>query len=245
MRIPRIYTPQVLAGDSLILLETGPGHHVARVLRLGVGDALVLFDGGGGEYPAVITSIDNKQVEVKAGIRRALDCESPLHIHLGIALSRGERMDWIVQKSTELGVNAITPLLTEHTGVKLAGERAEKKIEHWRQVAISACEQCGRNRVPVINPLQRLDNWLAATDAERKLVLHHRAGDRQVKAGQTPSTVALLVGPEGGLSEEEIAAAERAGFSALRLGPRVLRTETAPLAAIVLLQGRWGDMLPR
>ena len=244
MRIPRIYTPQILASDASIWLEPEPSHHVARVLRLAVGDALALFDGSGGEYPAVITSIDKKQVEVLTGTHRARDCESPLHIHLGIALSRGERMDWIVQKSTELGVGAITPLFTEHTGVKLAGERAEQKIEHWRQVAISACEQCGRNRVPVINPLQRLDNWLAGTEAERKLVLHHRAGDSPLKSEPAPSTAALLVGPEGGLSGEEIAAAEGAGFSALCLGPRVLRTETAPLAAIVLLQGCWGDMLP-
>ena len=244
MRIPRIYTPQSLESDSSILLEPEPSHHVVRVLRLGVGDSVALFDGSGGEYPAIITSIGKKRVEVKTGSHRALDCESPLRIHLGIAISRGERMDWIVQKSTELGVSAITPLFTEHTGVKLPGERAEKKIQHWRQVAISACEQCGRNRLPAIHSPQSLDDWVAATDAEGKLVLHHRAGNSLVRAGQAPSTVALLVGPEGGLSEEEVAAAERAGFVSVRLGPRVLRTETAPLAAITLLQGRWGDMAP-
>jgi len=242
MRLPRIYTAQGLGSGITLSLAPEPSRHIARVLRMGVGDALVLFDGSGGEYPADILAIGKKQVEVRTGNHRATECESPLHIHLGIAISRGERMDWIVQKSTELGVGAISPLFTEHTGVKLAGERAEKKIEHWRQVAISACEQCGRNRLPAVHHPLPLGHWTESTEAERKFVLHHRASESPPGVGRDPSTVALLVGPEGGLSEEEIAAAERAGFASLRLGPRVLRTETAPLAAIALLQSYWGDM---
>lgn len=243
MRTTRIHTAQHLQGNSVVVLEPEPSHHLARVLRLTVGDEVTLFDGRGGEYPGEITAIDKKHVTVATGAHLPRDNESPLHIHLGIAISRGERMDWIVQKSTELGVASVAPLLTEHTGVKLDGERAQKKIEHWRQVAISACEQCDRNRPPAIHELQTLGHWLAAAVAERRFVLHHRADSIEV-AGEPPASVALLIGPEGGLSAGEILLADQAGYAALRLGPRVLRTETAPLAAIAILQGWWGD-LPR
>ncbi len=244
MRVTRIYTSQTLGPNQDIELEPGPSHHLARVLRLGAGDSLTLFNGLGGEYPGSITAVDKKQVRVLTGEHRDIERESPLSIHLGIAVSRGERMDWLVQKSTELGVTALTPLLTEHTGVKLSGERATRKIRHWQQIAISACEQCGRNRPPAIHPLQPLEHWLAATTAERKFVLHHRAD--ALEAGEQPASIALLVGPEGGLSgESEVSAAAEAGYTALRLGPRVLRTETAPLAAIAILQSCWGDMKPQ
>jgi 16S rRNA (uracil1498-N3)-methyltransferase len=244
MRITRIYTAQRLDSNSTIVLEPEPSHHLARVLRLGVGDSLVLFNGDGGEYPGEITAIDKKSVTVETGARCELNCESPLDIHLGIAVSRGERMDWIVQKSTELGVRSLTPLFTEHSGVKLSADRADKKIQHWQKIAVSACEQCGRNRLPTIYPVQTLNLWLESTEAERKFVLHHRA-ERNAGAGNAPATIALLVGPEGGLSEQEIEAAEQAGYASMSLGPRVLRTETAPLAAITLLQGWWGDMGPK
>ncbi len=243
MRTTRIHTAQRLGSNTVVTLEPAPSHHLTRVLRLAVGDNVTLFDGQGGEYPGEITAIDKKHVSVLTGSHLPRDNESPLRIHLGIAVSRGERMDWIVQKATELGVTALTPLSTEHTGVKLAGERADKKLQHWRQIAISACEQCGRNRLPAIHALQSLDVWLAATTAERKFVLHHRADALDI-GGKSPASVALLIGPEGGLGMSEILLAERAGYAALRLGPRVLRTETAPLAAIAILQGWWGD-LPR
>lgn len=241
MRIPRIYTGQALQAESTFELESGPSQHIARALRMQVGDALVLFDGRGGEYPATITSLSKKHVSVSIGPYREQDVESPLSIHLGIAVSRGERMDWVVQKATELGVTEITPLFSERTEVKLKGERADKKLRHWQQIAISACEQCGRNRVPPIQPLGGLDQWLGSVQAQRKFVLHHRS-DPQADAGEAPTSIALLVGPEGGLSAEEIGAAESAGFLPLRLGPRVMRTETAPLAALAILQARWGDM---
>jgi 16S rRNA (uracil1498-N3)-methyltransferase len=243
MRITRIYTAQSLHGNSPIKLEPEPSHHLVRVLRLGVGDSVTLFDARGGEYPGKITAVDKRHVHVTTGPHLPAERESPLPIHLGIAVSRGERMDWIVQKSTELGVSALTPLSTEHCGVRLAGERADKKILHWRQIAISACEQCGRNRLPVIHPLQALEYWLAATAAEQRFVLH--PGVEPVQAVRhPPASIALLVGPEGGLSEREVEAARQAGYTALRLGPRVLRTETAPLAAIAILQAYWGDMRP-
>jgi 16S rRNA (uracil1498-N3)-methyltransferase len=242
VRIPRIHTQQLLQPHSTIELETGPSQHLARALRMQAGNELVLFDGRGGEYPALIASLDKKNVSAVTAEHRDTDVESPLSIHLGIAVSRGERMDWVVQKTTELGVSAITPLLTERTDVKLSGERAEKKIRHWQQVAISACEQCGRNRVPRIATLQQLSHWLEQTEADRKLVLHHRADDLSGHGNTQPKSLALLIGSEGGLSDFEISLAEQASFQSLRLGSRVLRTETAPLAAIAILQARWGDM---
>lgn len=181
---------------------------------------------------------------VTTGQARNLSRESTADIHLGIAVSRGDRMDWVVQKATELGVSHVSPLLTERVEVKLSGERAEKKLRHWRQVAISACEQCGRNTLPNVSPLQGVNAWLDGTVAERRFVLHHRALQNSSSSTRTPESVALLIGPEGGLSDAEIQRAEQAGYEALRLGPRVLRTETAPLAAIAILQSIWGDMQP-
>ena len=241
MRIPRIYTGQVLQAESTFELEPGPSQHIARALRMQVGDSLVLFDGRGGEYPAVIAELAKKHVAVTTGKHHLQDVESPLAVHLGIAVSRGERMDWIVQKATELGIAAITPLFSQRTEVKLKGERADRKLRHWQQIAVSACEQCGRNRLPVIHAIRDIDNWLQATEADRKFVLHHRS-DQCANSDRAPHSLALLVGPEGGLTPEEISAAEGNGYQPLRLGPRVLRTETAPLAAIAILQARWGDM---
>lgn len=241
MRIPRIFTPQNLTAGSSVELEPSARAHVARALRMSEGDRIVLFNGEGGEFLAELQSVGKNQVIATLGESRSADLESPLAIHLGIAVSRGDRMDWVVQKATELGVRQISPLFTERTEVKLKGQRADKRLLHWRQVAISACEQSGRNRLPTLNPLMDLQAWVQATRADCKFVLHHRAVTPE-PTSPDPATVALLIGPEGGLSETEIATAECAGFSALALGPRVLRTETAPLASIAILQARWGDM---
>lgn len=240
MRMPRIYTHQPLQANTTVALEPGPSQHLARALRMQPGDGLLLFDGHGGQYPAIITDVDRKQVTVTTTERDDTEVESPLGLHLGIGMSRGDRMDWVVQKATELGVTAITPLNTERTELRLKGDRLEKKRAHWQQVAISACEQCGRNRVPEVAAPRSLADWLAGCEADLRLVLHHRA-DRASPAS-APGSVALLVGPEGGLSDTEIALSETAGFVSLRLGPRVLRTETAPLAALAIIQARWGDM---
>ncbi|MEH6586743.1 MAG: 16S rRNA (uracil(1498)-N(3))-methyltransferase [Halioglobus sp.] len=241
MRIPRIHTGQVLQAESTFDLEPGPSQHLSRALRMQQGSPLILFDGRGGQYPATISCIDKKRVSVTTGEHRDVEVESPLAVHLGIAVSRGERMDWVVQKATELGVTQITALITERSEVKLKGERVTKKQDHWQQIAISACEQCGRNRVPVINALQPLSSWLAESEANLRLVLHHRA-DKLPEQEHSPKTVALLIGPEGGLSDSEILLAQQQAFQSLRLGARVLRTETAPLAALSILQARWGDM---
>lgn len=241
MRTPRIHTTQALAPGTEVTLEPGPSQHLSRVLRMTPGAAVLLFDGAGLEYSARILAIDRKQVTAVLLEPQPPRQESPLWIHLGIGISRGDRMDWVIQKATELGVAAISPLLTTRTEVRLRGERETRKLQHWQQVAISACEQCGRATVPRVYEPAPLAQWLELGDTERRFVLHHRATPGA--GGSTaPRSTSLLVGPEGGLEEAEIQAAEAADFEALALGPRVLRTETAPLAALAILQARWGDM---
>ena len=244
MRIPRIFTDQPLSSGASLALTGSAARHLSSALRMSVGQEITLFNGLGGEFSATLTSTAKSQVDVSLGDCREIDRESPLKIHLAIAVSRGERMDWIVQKATELGVTEITPLFSERTEVKLNGERLEKKLRHWQQVSISACEQCQRNKLPKINNALTLDQWLSQTDEDSqqlKLVLHHRS-DKTLAEHQTPKSVCLLVGPEGGLSDNEISRAMDKGFAPLTLGPRVMRTETAPLASISIMQSLWGDM---
>ena len=240
VRISRIYTDAPLQSGQQLGLDEKSSHHLSRVLRHKVQDQLVLFNGDGREYQAVISSIDKKQVVVSVGSYSAPCTESYLQIHLGIAMSKGDRMDWVLQKSTELGVTAIYPLVTERTELKLKGDRLDKKLAHWRQVIISACEQCGRNILPSLHHPVTSQQWSESIEADRKLVLHHR-GAESIDSPASVGSVALLIGPEGGLSVEEIAHAQKQKFQALTLGPRVLRTETAPLAAISVLQYVWGD----
>jgi 16S rRNA (uracil1498-N3)-methyltransferase len=242
MRCPRIYSAQVLALGAQITLEADAAHHLARVLRLPIGSPLILFNGDGNEYPAEIIALDKKNVVVVISNVLTEARESPLAIHLGVAISKGERMDWVIQKATELGVTEISPLQSERVEVRLHGEREEKKLAHWRAVAISACEQCARNRIPVIDDVQPLFNWIENIQVDAKFVLHHRSVAVLHAQNAAPKSVALLIGPEGGLSEAEIGTAEQRGFRPLRLGPRVLRTETAPLAALSVLQYLWGDL---
>ncbi|HET8711910.1 MAG TPA: 16S rRNA (uracil(1498)-N(3))-methyltransferase, partial [Spongiibacteraceae bacterium] len=210
--------------------------------RMQCGESLKLFNGDGCEYEATIAGVDKKSVQVTIAAASAIERESPLTIHLGIAISKGERMDWVIQKATELGVTHITPLLTERVEVRLQGEREEKKLQHWRSIAISACEQCARNRLPGIDTPIALATWLDSIAADAKFVLHHRSAVALDSRADKPRSVALLIGPEGGLSETEIASAEKKGFAPLRLGPRIMRTETAPVAALSIFQFLWGDL---
>ena len=242
MRNPRIYTPTALHSGADFVLEEQPSRHLSRSLRLGKGDPLTLFDGTGGEYNANIVDVGKKHVTVHTGEHQTIERESTLPIHLGVAVSRGDRFDWVIQKATELGATSISPLNTQRTGVRLQGDRAAKKLAHWQQIVISACEQCGRNRLPQLNALQDVQRFVETTPADQKLVLHHRAG--ATVSGSQPADVALLIGPEGGLTETEIEQAEGCGYQSLSLGPRIMRTETAPLAALAILQGHWGDMVP-
>ncbi len=241
MRIPRLFTEASLQRGQSVQLEEKASHHLTRVLRHRAGDRLTLFNGDGYQYSATLQSIEKKQATVTIGAAETVDTESPLNTHLGIAVSKGDRFDWVIQKATELGVTTITPLTTARTEFKLDAERQQKKWNHWRQVSISACEQCGRNRLVDLQPITSLGAWLPSVNAERKLVLDHRA-DPTPPVAATPASAALLIGPEGGLGAEEIDRALAAGFSPLQLGPRVLRTETAPVAALTLVQHLWGDL---
>lgn len=241
MRIPRIYTEQPLQANTDIELEENASRHLGKVLRMQAGRELVLFNGQGGEYAATVSEVGKKAVRVSITAFNPVERESPLPIHLAIGVSRGERMDWVLQKATELGVTKITPLFTERTEVKLSGPRLEKKQQHWQQILISACEQCQRNSLPQLNGAQRFDEWLPSVDESRRFVLHHRT-DVALADSAKPQSVALVIGPEGGLSTAEIQRALQHEFQPLALGPRVFRTETAPVAALSVLQYLWGDL---
>lgn len=241
MRIPRVYLAQPLSITEQLLLNESASHYLAKVLRMGPGRELILFNGAGGEYLAEIIEAGKKSVSVRIKSFSADNRESSLSIELAIGISRGERMDWVLQKATELGVRKITPLITERTEVKIAGERQDKKMQHWQQILISACEQCQRNILPQLNEPMEFNNWVKVVTAEKKFVLHHRH-EKTLQTNEKPSSVCVLIGPEGGLNEDEIQLAESHSFASLRLGPRVLRTETAPIAAISLVQYLWGDL---
>ncbi len=244
-KAPRIHVAAdfIVGGD--VVLPEGPARHVARVLRLGEGDALRLFDGAGQEARAVLMEANRKRVVARIESVEPGGGESTLAVHLGQAISKGDRMDYAIQKAVELGVAAITPLYTEHGDVRLRGEREAKKLAHWQAVAASACEQCGRTRVPPVHPPMALADWLAERDEALRLVLHP-ATDSESKAllecEAAPASVALVIGPEGGLAEAELGVARDRGFAPLSLGPRILRTETAPVVALSLLQHRFGDL---
>jgi 16S rRNA (uracil1498-N3)-methyltransferase len=239
MRISRIHTPQPLQAGVEVTLDEQRSHYLTRVLRLPLGASLIVFNGDGLEYPATLNSADKKYTRIVLAEPVQPNTESALHTVLGLGISRGERMDYAIQKSTELGVSVITPLLTEHCEVKLSGERIEKRLEHWRQISISACEQCGRVRLPVIESPQPLASWLRSEPAGLKLLFDHTQAAPLPKA-KPDNGVALLIGPEGGFSDSELAQAHAAGFTGIALGTRVLRTETAPVAALAVLQYLWG-----
>jgi 16S rRNA (uracil1498-N3)-methyltransferase len=238
MRLSRFFVDAPLSLGQHDLPED-QAHYISRVLRHNVGDAVQLFDGSGQEYLGELIEVGKKSVRVELREHFNGQAESPLHIHLGQGLSRGERMDWAIQKATELGANEISLIITERCEVRLKDERADKRLAHWRQIAISACEQCGRSSVPVIHPPISLADWLKQVEAELKLVLHPVAEPWASHA--KPQSLAFLIGPEGGLSEAEVTQAQNQGFSAARLGPRVLRTETAPVVALSVAQQLWGD----
>ncbi|MCP8899921.1 16S rRNA (uracil(1498)-N(3))-methyltransferase [Gilvimarinus xylanilyticus] len=241
MRIPRLYLEHTLEARQTLTLTDRQAHYVARVLRMGSGRPLTVFNGEGGEFSARILDADKKNVTLEIGDHLAENRQSPLEIELAIGLSRGERWDWVLQKATELGVTRLVPLVTERTEVKLKGERLEKKQAHWQQICISACEQCQRNILPQLDSVCTLQDYLPQARGAEKYVLHHR-DSRRLDSGAAPASVSLLIGPEGGLSDTEIEAARQAGFSPLTLGPRVLRTETAPIVALSLVQHLWGDL---
>lgn len=242
MRFTRFYYPQSLAGQTLVELDEAAAHHAAKVLRLTLGDGIVLFDGNGGEYAARIAGVSKHAVSAAIERHLAVEREASTQVCVAQAVSTGERMDFTLEKCTELGAASFQPVIAQRSVVRLSEERAQRRREHWQRVVISACEQCGRNRVPPVAPVTDLHEWLTAPSAATRVVLAPEAKQRLGEAVQAAANIELLVGPEGGFTDDELAAAMRAGYTAVSLGPRVLRTETAAAAALAALHALRGDL---
>ena len=256
MRLTRVYVEAALTPGSLVELPPDTASHLAKVLRARSGDELVLFNGDGREFNGAIEAVRGSRVSASVGDGRQVDRESPLAITLVQCVPRGDRMDFIVQKATELGVARIVPVLSQRSVVRLDKAHAQSKAIHWRAVAVSACEQCGRNRLPAIEAAQPLLNYLGAAMGEAapcagpRLVFEPESALHPQAMAQVPGGAAdiaivdaqIAIGPEGGFASDELEAFRVAGFSQVGLGPRVLRTETAAIAAVVCLQARFGDM---
>jgi 16S rRNA (uracil1498-N3)-methyltransferase len=240
MMNPRFFCPEGLLPDSDMPLPAAVAHHAERVLRLAIGDEVILFDGAGGECAATLLAL-GKQPVARLGPRLAMERESPLAITLVQALASGDKMDWIVQKAVELGAVAVQPVAAERSLLKLSGDRAAKRVAHWQQIAVSACEQSGRNRVPVVGEILPLARYLALPAQGLRLILAPGAEGALARRAPPGGPLSVLIGPEGGWSPSELALAEHAGCAPLALGPRVFRTETAGLAALAALQTLWGD----
>lgn len=243
MRIPRIYLPIDLSASQSTELSEHAFQHAIKVLRLKQHAPLILFDGLGNECHASIETINKKNAIVKIGKQVVNKTESKLRIHLGLGISKGERMDYAIQKAVELGVTEITPLFTEHCVVNLDDKRSQKRLEHWRGVIISACEQCGRNQLPILHDANQLISW-ADTQHTLCLILDPQAHDTFSAYKPDNNKINVLVGPEGGLSANEISGLSvKDHCHTVRFGPRILRTETAAVSAITAMQLLWGDLL--
>lgn len=247
MRTVRIYQPGPYAVGETVVLSPQASQHVQVVLRMKLGETLTLFCGDNREFQTVITQIDRKMVSVMIQAVAEVNRESSRAIHLAAALSKGERMELVIQKAVELGIHSITPLLTAHCVVRLDEKRLSKKQLQWQAIAIAACEQCGRNQLPIIYPLCPLPHYLQHCQTSLKLLLSPyatkswRTGLKSIE-DQPSAQVTLLIGPEGGLREDEVDMAIECGFSAITLGPRILRTETAAMAALTVIQAVMGDL---
>jgi 16S rRNA (uracil1498-N3)-methyltransferase len=256
VRLTRVFVDGELQSGSVVELPRETSAHLAKVLRARGGDELVLFNGDGREFTGVIEKVQGSRVSAAIGAARSMDRESPFQLTLVQCVPRGDRMDFIVQKATELGVVRIVPVLSQRSVVRLDESQSVSKQAHWRAVAVSACEQCGRNRVPSVDTPLPLLSYLGALAAETmagdalRLVLEPERAQRternghslDIAASQSASGAEIAIGPEGGFAPEELEAFDLSTFSRLSLGPRVLRTETAAIAAIVVLQARFGDM---
>lgn len=244
MRVSRVYLPLELTTDATVPITDKTFHYLTRVLRLGANAPLAVFNGEGGEYDATIIEVTKKTALIRTTTFRDDDAESPLRITLAQGLAKGEKMDWIVQKATELGVNEIQPLFTRYSDVKLNDERAEKRRQHWQEIAISACEQCGRNRVPAIHSPISISDWLTSLDQpqpdEKRIVFQPQQSVNTSSA--SVSSARLLIGPEGGFHDDELKHAGSLGFKFRSMGPRILRSETAAVTAMCLAQTWWGDL---
>ena len=245
MRIPRLYIPQPLARGETLNISGQPAHHVIHVLRMRTGSALTLFNGNGSEYRAILNTLGRSEITVTIDEPSAGIGESVLDITLVQGIARNDRMDLILQKAIELGVRAIQPVWMERSQTRIKGTRLEKRMHHWRGITTSACEQCGRNILPSLLPPLDLPHWLGALPAGGRRLLLQPESDLNLRQLTGPEgAILLLVGPEGGLSTAEHMLAEQAGFLGIRLGPRILRTETAAIAALAGMQTLWGDFAP-
>ena len=241
MRVPRLFIDQPLRTDEPVALDRRTHDHAVKVLRLRAGDRLCLFNGRGGEFAATLTSGPDRTLQALVGEFTPDRTESPLNVRLLQGISRGERMDYTLQKAVELGVGEIVPLVTERTVLRLAGEREARRLAHWRGVVLAACEQSGRTRLPPVGEPRPFATQLAQPLDGAGLLLDPRAGQALMQTGPYQGTVNVLIGPEGGLSPTEVATAQAAGYCGVRIGPRVLRTETAAVVALALLQALGGD----
>lgn len=243
MRLTRVFVDRPVSAGQQLLLEGSAANHLMRVLRLRSGDALTVFDGSGGEFAARVAQFRRETVVVSVQEHRALERESPLSLTLAQGISRGERMDWIVQKATELGVSRIVPVFTKRSVVRLDEKQAERKLQHWRAIAVAACEQCGRNRIPTLAAPVDFFEVIAPDPSGCDRLLLSPTGDLRIDDLEgVRAEITVLIGPEGGLEDSEHEAAMAAGFKAVRLGPRVLRTETAAVAALTIIQRYFGDL---
>ena len=244
MRLTRVYVETPVTTGKRLVIEGTAANHITRVLRLRSGDELTVFDGSGGEFGARIEEFRKDAVVVGVDEHRTADRESPLSLTLAQGISRGERMDWIIQKATELGATRIVPVFTQRSVVRLDDKQAGRKLQHWRAITVAACEQCGRNRLPdLATPVEFFDVLPASfTPNATRLLLSPHADLRIDDLRDIQGGVSVLIGPEGGLDEVEQEAAIAAGFKAVRMGPRVLRTETAAIAALTILQRYFGDL---
>jgi 16S rRNA (uracil1498-N3)-methyltransferase len=241
MPVPRIFCDVRLGPGAQFALPADAANHVARALRLQHGDAITVFDGQGGEYDATILRIDRGHVDVKVGAFDPVEREAPVAVNLVQGIPESDKMDWIIQKAVELGVASIRPVVCDRSVVRLAGERAARREAHWQRVAVAAVEQCGRNRVPQVLAPVPFSSWIAPGTAGAARWLLAPGAPPLAQQARPEGAVELLVGPEGGFSEREGDLAHSAGFRAFSLGPRVLRTETAPLAALAAINALWGD----
>jgi len=243
VRVPRIFHDGIYAAGDNIQLSPDASHHVINVLHMKPGQSIILFNGGGGYFDCTIQSVVRKHnVDVEIGQHHTDDKTPTLHLTLAQGVARGQRMDYTLQKAVELGVTGIVPVLCEHGTVKLAGERQDKRLEHWRKLIINACEQCGVNRIPSLQSPQNLDDWVGKQCTGLKIILHPESERSLSHLRQPDRNIVLLVGPEGGFSDREVRLALANGYQAVRFGPRVLRTETAAVVAITACQVLWGDI---
>jgi len=242
MTQPRCYIPQPLESGQIIELPADIAHHLSNVLRLRVAQPLVLFNGQGGEYMAHMTLVEKKRVQVLVDTYTDIHRESPLSITLAQGISRGQKMDYTIQKAVELGIQRIVPILNERTSIRLSDDRKRKKHEHWQKIIIAACEQCGRNSLPVLDPPIACRQWVEMDTNPVKIILDPQAEHGIMDISMSENTMTVLIGSEGGLDTDEIALAEACGYTRVSLGKRILRTETAAVVALAVCQNLWGDL---